>query len=165
MSDIIDLHAKKRMAPHTIEWSAAEYEMRERSPYWFFAVSGISLAFILFGIFTRNYFFIAFIALACIVTFLYTKKAPQMIRCAVTRDGIFINHRRHEFSRLKSFCIFERPDFHALSLETDKALSPFLHVPLGHIDIQKLKNVLSQYLPEEDHKEFISDQIARNIGL
>ena len=148
-----------------IEWSALEYEKREPSVGWFLFTGGIALALVLLGILTRNYFFIALVSLAFFTLIMYIKRGPRRLEGAITQDGVYIGKRGYEFPQLKSFWIFNKPELCELSLETNITFSPFVRVPLKNTEIERLRAVLSKFLPEEEHKEFISDQLARSLGL
>lgn len=148
-----------------LEWSTLEYEKRELGVGKLLFAGGIALALVLLGILTRNYFFIAVVVLAFFTLIMYLKKEPKELGVAITQDGVYIERRRYEFPKLKSFWIFNGPELRELSLETNINFSPFVRVPLGNTGVEKLRAVLSKFLPEEEHKEFISDQIARRLGL
>ena len=151
--------------PEAIEWSALEHEHRERSPYWFTGPGIVALAFVIFGIFAHSYFFIAFIVLAYGVLVAYAHRPPREIAFRIAGGGVTVGAAHHPFSELKSFWIFNAPDHKELSLETTRLLSPYLRLPLGDMDPDRVGHAISRYLPEEEHKEFISDQIARSLGF
>ena len=151
--------------PEAVEWSALEHEERQRGPYWFLGPGIFALALVIFGVFAHSYFFIAFVALAYGVLLAYAHRPPRTIEFRVTSDGVQVGATHHPFSELKSFWIFAAPDHRELSLETTHLLSPYLRIPLGDMDPDRVGHAISRYLPEEEHKEFISDQIARSFGF
>jgi len=148
-----------------LEWTALEYPARERGPYWFLLPFGAALLFVIFGILIRSYFFIAFVALALAVILLYGRRTPREYRFAVNKDGVYVGETLYRASELKSFWIFETADPPELSLATSKLLHPYLYLPLGDLHPDKVRSVLSEFLPEREHKEFVTDQIARSIGF
>mgnify|MGYP001574464478 FL=1 len=150
---------------HLLQWSALEYAARERGPYWFLPPSAVALAFVIFGILIRSWFFAAFVALALFVVLLYAKRPPREYRFTIAKEGVYIGETLHRFSELKSFWIIETVEPPELSLETTRRLRPYLHIPLGDMHPNRIKNALSDFLPEEKHKEFFTDQIARSIGF
>lgn len=149
----------------SIEWSALEYEARERGPNWFLFPGVAALALIIFAVFTKSYFFAAFIVLALVVLLAYIKRGPQQISCAIDGEGVRTGETMYPFLNIKSFWIFERDGTNELSLEIKSVLSPFLHLPLGGTNPEKIRNFLLQFIPEEEHKELATDQIARSLGL
>lgn len=146
-------------------WTAQEYEARPRGQNWFITIGGITLILIVFGIYTKSFFFSIFIALASIILMVYIKRGPQKTGVLITSDGVFVGRSFFDFKNLKSFWIFEKQDPQELSLKTQKILTPFLRLPLKDVEVEKLKEILLRFLPEEEHPELVSDQIARSLGL
>lgn len=152
-------------APEEVTWSALEHEDRERGPYWFLVPGIIALALVIFGIFARSWFFVAFVGLAYAVLVAYAHRPPRRMEFRVAGDGVFVGNAHHPYAELKSFWIFDAPDRKELSVETTKILMPYLRLPLGDADPERVGRAIARFLPEEEHKEFISDQIARSLGF
>ncbi|TSC77780.1 MAG: Uncharacterized protein G01um101429_983 [Parcubacteria group bacterium Gr01-1014_29] len=152
--------------PDVIEWSMYEYELRPHGSAWFFAIGVCALILVVIGILAKSYFFIIFVALAFFLMVVYAKRAPREIHIALTSEGVITETRSYPFTVLKSFCVFEKGKVRELSLETIKYLQPYLRIPLGEdTDSTEIRQFLARFLPEEEHEEFISDQITRKIGL
>lgn len=128
-------------------------------------IGGITVLLILWGIFSHNYFFLAFVVLALATTLFYTKRKPRIIACALEEDAMRFGSQRHRFAELKSFWIFDHGFAQELSLETGKTLDPFIRIPLGEINAHDLRSVLLHHLPEKEQKESASDQLARSLGF
>jgi len=148
-----------------IAWSALEYEHRDRHPHWWLWPGGGALALALLGILIHSYFFVAFVALAFTVVVMYGRRPPREIDFRVTREGVFAERTLHRFADITSFCIFDATEPYELSLETDHITSPYLRLPLGDLHPNRIRAVLSDYVPEEKHKEFMSDHFARALGF
>ena len=148
-----------------LRWSAHENVAHDKGPYWFLIPGGVALLFVLFGIFTRSYFFIAFVVIAFLVLMLYSNKTPRSIHFEIAPEGVSIDGKFHKMAEFKSFWIFNKPNLKELSLETSSLLYPFIHLPLGGTDPRDVKRVLGVLLPEQEHKEFLSDHLARFLGI
>lgn len=148
-----------------LSWSAPEYEQYQYKPAWFVLLGGAALVLVILGILSRNYFFIAFIVLASAVLFMYAKRAPRTIEVEITGSGVKIGKTVYPFTELKSFWIFNLPGAKELSLDTKKAFSASVRAPLGDMVPEKVKRVMAQLLPEEEHQVLMTDQIARKLGL
>lgn len=155
-------HAPRKVL---IAWSALEYEEQERHPYWFLIPGAAALILILIGILIQSYFFVAFVTLAFIVVVMYGNRSPRHMEFSVTKEGVFVGNTLHPFSYIKSFWIFDAMEPTELSLEVDRITMPYLRLPLGELHPNKIRAVLSDFLPEDKHKEFVSDQIARSFGF
>lgn len=157
---------RRTQAPATLlAWSAQEYEHRERQAHWWLWPGGGALALTLLGILIHSYFFVAFVALAFAVIVMYDRRLPREIAFRVTREGVMVGRALHRFTDIKSFCIFDTVAPYELSLEVDRITAPYLRLPLGAMHPNKIRAVLSDYLPEVQHKEFMSDHFARALGF
>ncbi|OHA03887.1 MAG: hypothetical protein A3C92_02900 [Candidatus Sungbacteria bacterium RIFCSPHIGHO2_02_FULL_53_17] len=164
-------HADERKATSgagrpLIEWTALEYPAVERGPYWWMPPSAIALLCVLFGILVKSYLFAGFAVLALFVVLLYSRRPPREYRFAISREGVYIGERCHRWSELESFWIFEHADHQELSLETKTGrIFPYLYLPLGDTHSNRIRRVASDFLPEKEHTEMFTDQIARSIGF
>lgn len=149
-----------------ISWSAPEYEHPERKPNWFLYPGAGALLLVLIGILIHSYFFVALVVLAYSVILMYAYRTPRDIEFLITHEGIYAGRALYRFSDIKTFWIFEAPSGGAeLSLEIDRITMPYLSLPLGELHPNKIRAVLSDFLPEEKHKEFLSDHLARGLGF
>ena len=94
---------------------------------------------------------------------MYQKRAPREISCSITEQGVHLGSRLSPFSEFKSFWIFDTPGMRELSLETKKALRPYLRIPLGTTQKAELQETLQKFLPEAEHQESMIDRIARAL--
>ena len=149
-----------------IEWTGYEHEYRVRGPYWFLYPLAIATVGIVFGIVTKNYSFIVFLVMAFTILVVYIKRPPRVITYRIEKKGVWMQNNFYDFSKLKSFWIFEHPLLVSeLLLETDKTLNPLLRFRLENVVLSEVKKVISRYLPEKEQKDLASDQIARIIGF
>ena len=148
-----------------LEWSALEYERKPHTTNWFLAFGAITLAFLLLSIIIKSYLFLALVSLSSLVILIYAKREPKEFSFAISPQGIRMGNRIYSRSTLVSFWIFNHSHIKELSIETSKPMSPFLRIPLGEMDPQKIKEMLILFLPEKKHKEFFTDQIAHKLGL
>lgn len=147
------------------EWSAPEYAAMALLPYWYVWPGAAALALIILGIAVQNFFFVTFCALAFAVIVMYVKRPPREIHCVISPKGISIGRTFHKFSDIKSFAIFDEEALPELSLEVDRISTPYIRVPLGDIHSNRVRAVLSDYIHEEQHKDSLTDQVARSFGF
>lgn len=153
------------ITPVIFEWKTLEYEKTKKGPYWFITVSIAAAIFIIVGILSKSYFFAIFIALALIVLIMYIRRGPAEITFSITAKGIRVGKKIYTFQEIQSFWIFDEEEGTELSLETNQLLIHYIHLPLGNQDPEKLREVLRRFIPEKEHAESITDQIAKSIGL
>lgn len=148
-----------------LKWSSYEREKLSHRPLWFLWPGAVAVLLIVISLFAKSYFFIAFVVLAFVVFVMYATREPEKFEFAVTAEGVLINHKLHVFSELKSFYIFDKPALKELSLETNKLLYPFIHIPTDGVKVTELKEVLGHFLPEKEHPIFLIDQLIKRWGL
>lgn len=163
-SDVKD-RSKAPEEKEIFSWIASEYIPKEHGPYWFLATGGVATLFVILGIVTKSYFFIAFAVLAFLVIVLYARRTPGEIYFSVLPKGVWAGKKFYEFSKFKSFWVFERDSERELSLETIKGLTPFVRLPLGEVGANKIKAVLAGFLSEAEHRELFSDQLLKILRL
>ena len=152
-------------APSQLNWTTTETGFAEENPVWFVVpgILGIGLAIIC--IYSHNYFFLIFLILSAILLCVFAYRSPREVTFDINPHGIKIHNHLYHYSDLKSFWVFNKPDFHELSLETKHFLHPFIHLPLGDEDADKIAATLLHYLPEEEHEDSPIHMIARGFGL
>lgn len=148
-----------------ISWSAYEYPQRILGRNWFLVPGGVATILIIIGILSKSYFFIALVILAFLVLLLYAKRGPEKIRTEINSRGVIINKEFYAYARLRSFWIFDKTLEHRLSLETSGFVQPFLLIPLGDADTNRIRDILLKEIPEKEHREFLTDQIMRRLGI
>ncbi|MEK7560583.1 MAG: hypothetical protein AAB539_01340 [Patescibacteria group bacterium] len=164
-SDAAEVVSETGVGDALLSWRAPEYRWTEKSPNWFLLPGGIALLFVLIGILAHNYFFVAFIALACAVVIMYGVRRPRDIAIAIRPDGIQAGAVFYRFGDLKSFWIFTGENGAELSVETHKKFTPRLAVPLGAMDPDRVRAVLKEFLSEVRQDELALDVIARRFGF
>jgi hypothetical protein len=149
-----------------IAWTCTEHEERQRGPYWFLVPGGVATALIMIGVVAGNYFFIGFVALSFGVLMVLMRRRPRRVSFALTEEGVFIDGAVHEYPRIQSFWIFrDAGGVSELSIETKKILTPFVRIPLTGADGSEVRAYLSRHIPEKEHKNFATDQIAKMLGF
>lgn len=155
----------EKLANTLLSWSAYEYERRERGTSWYVGAGILAAGLAALGILAKSYFFVAFVALAFAVLVAYTKRPPRELKIEISPEGIRVGNRLYEFSQITSFWIFEKPEFKELSVETKQTFQPYLRLPFGDTDPQKLREILTPHIPEKEHQETFIDQLARSLGF
>ena len=149
-----------------LKWSAYEHEMRARGRYWILYPLAIATFAIVFSIMTRDYLFIAFIVISFAILIQYARRPPRLCTYAIEKRGVWTENKLMDFGKIKSFWIFRHPLMAPeLLLETEGLITPMIRIRLENVDPDAVKNAMSRYVPEKEHKDLASDQIARIIGF
>jgi hypothetical protein len=161
-----------------LTWSALEYEEKERSKDWFWALGIIvvtsSVAAIIFG----NYFFAALLILSGLLLGFFTIKKPDMVTYELNVNGLRIRNRLYPYENIKSFWVqLEVPrNPHMppqprewkpmLFIHTERAFMPIIAIPIAAEMAEDIHSVmLSQNIAEIEMKEHPSEKIMEVLGF
>jgi hypothetical protein len=148
-----------------LEWSALEYEEKERGNDWFWALGVIVVAGAIASILFKNYFFAILLIISGILLGYFAIKRPEMINYELNQKGFKIKNRLLPYDTIKSFWvqIGMRP---TLFLKSDRLFMPILSIPIDDEMGEKIKRVmLLKKVPEEEMKEHPSVDIMEKLGF
>lgn len=154
-----------------LSWSALEYEEKERSKDWFWALGIIvatsSIASIIFG----NYFFAALLLLSGVLLGFFAIKKPDTVTYELNTWGLKIRNRLYPYENIKSFWVQLdtsgetnlRP---MLFIHSERAFMPILSIPIDEtlaVDIHSI--LLNRDVAEVEMKEHPSEKIMEVLGF
>ena len=155
-----------------LQWSALEYEEKERGNDWFWALGIIviasSVASILFG----NYFFAVFLVLCGIVLWLFAVKEPDMVSYELNSKGLKIRYRLYPYDKIKFFWVqnrtyTEKEELPAtLFIMSERIFMPVISMPVEDYmaaDVRAM--MLAHNVPEQEMKEHMSHKIMGSLGF
>ncbi len=154
------------MEPQKISWKAHEYEHRNKSIDWFWAVGVIAIASAIISAIYGNILFAVFILLGAFTLLMYAVRKPKEINFEINRRGVVIEDTLYPYSTIESFWIREKDDDKKLVFQSEKILMPHIIIPLSNdIDYEFLHEFLSEFLDEEEHHESFADIIMEYLGF
>lgn len=152
-------------ANEKLQWSALEYEDKERSSDWFWAFGIIvvtsSIAAIIFG----DYFLTALIILSAVLLAFFAKKKPDMISYELNNRGLKIGNNLYLYESMKSFWIQTgvKP---LLFIHSERAFMPIITIPIEEEMAQEIHSVLaSKDVALKEMKEHPSERIMEFLGF
>ncbi|HEY9584444.1 MAG TPA: hypothetical protein VJI33_02610 [Candidatus Paceibacterota bacterium] len=148
-----------------IDWETPEYIPKDRSADWFWAVGIIAAAVIVTSILLNNILLAVFFFIATIAIFIYAKREPDIIRVEISTEGIKAGRNMYPYSILKGFFINEDGPIPHLLLQSSGITNSLLVIPIGKVDLQKIREALQNYLPEEHIEEPLSQKILEYLGF
>ncbi len=152
-----------------IEWSALEYEEREKSKDWFWALGVIVATSTITAIIYENYFFAALLLISGILLGYFSHKKPETISYELNIKGIKVGNSLYAYKNIKSFHV--QTEDHAgwrptLFIKTDKIFMPIISIPVDDNHMQIIhENMLYNDVPEEIMKEHASEKIMEFLGF
>ena len=148
-----------------LEWSALEYEEKERSTDWFWALGIIIVASSLASIIYSNYFFAVLLVLAGILLGHFAIRKPDLVFYELNEKGLKIRNRLYLFENIKSFWVQLEPK-PILFVGSERAFMPVISIPIENNLAEKIQAVMiSQNIAEVEMKEHLSEKIMEFLGF
>lgn len=154
-----------------LTWSALEYEEKERSQDWFWALGIIvvtsSIASIIFG----NYFFAALLILGGLLLGFFAIKKPDLVTYELNNKGLKIRNRLYPYDSIKAFWI--QVDFTPDSnikpiffIHSERAFMPILSIPINKDIAEDIHSIMTEKeIAEVEMKEHPSEKIMEVLGF
>lgn len=121
---------------------------------------------IAYALFTNSPLMAITFILIGVVGYLFLTKDPADVEFIITREGIVVGRNLYAFEDIHSFWIFdEAPLENVLSIHSHGMLAPFIHLPLGDLDHDTMRDVLLQYIPEEKQEPRMVDIIEKMLHI
>jgi len=149
-----------------IEWEAHEYEHKERSSDWFWAVGivsvSIAIAAIIFGNFTLG----ILVLIGAFSLSLFINRPPSTLYGRVDEQGVTRGKIIYPYHSLESFWIDVEHPHKKILLRSQKLFMPLIIVPLGEdVDPDRLHRILSKFLKEEYHSLPLVESVLEYLGF
>lgn len=145
-----------------VSWEAPEYEYREKSGDWYWAVGIVTVGFLALALILKNFLFAIIVAIAGFTLAVYGARPPRVIPFAITSRGVKIGNVLYPYETLKSFWInYDPPHIREIYLISKKFLMPQISLPLAGTDPNEVREHLLKFLEEKEIQESLSDTIAR----
>jgi hypothetical protein len=132
-----------------LEWDAHEYEHKERSSDWYWAVGIVAVSGAIASIIFGNVIFALLILLCVFSLTLHINNPPDVIQVMVNEYGITRDDTLYPYHSLHSFWVDEEHPHRKVILKSKKLLMPLIVIPLGEMDGDEVREILLKQLPEE----------------
>lgn len=150
-----------------LSWQAPEYEHREKTSDWFWAIWIISIAIAATSILLGNFLLAILILLSIFSLTMYSVRKPEIIDINVDTMGITVHKTRYPYTSLESFLIETKLGMPKILVKSKKTLVPLIVIPIDTetIRIEEVRDLINDYLPEEDLAEPFLMHIMRFLGF
>jgi hypothetical protein len=148
----------------TLNWSAPEYEEKDHSRDWFWALGIIVATGSIAAIIFNDYFFAVLLILSGILLGFFAVKKPEMISYELNNKGLRIGSRLYLYENIKSFWVqLERP---LLFIHSERIFMPIITIPIEKIMAEDIHSImLAQNVAEVEMKEHPSEKIMEALGF
>ncbi len=154
-----------------LEWSALEYEEKERGKDWFWALGVVvvtsSVAAIIYG----NYFFAALLFISGVLLGFFSIKKPDLISYELNERGLKIGTQLYLYENIKSFWVQTdaagksklKP---TLFIKSERVFMPIISIPIEDVMAPDIHSIMfSKNITEEEMKEHPSHKIMESLGF
>ena len=155
-----------RQQSFKIEWQASEYEHKERSSDWFWAVGIIAFAIAIVSIIFGNIIFGVLVLIRAFSLAIFANRPPNILDVTVDERGITRDKVQYPYSSLESFWIDIEHPHKKIILRSNKMLMPLIIIPISdEVDIDNLHDKLSLFLKEEFHSLPLIERLLEYLGF
>ena len=154
-----------------LNWSALEYEEKERSTDWFWALGVIVVAGAITAIIFNNYFFALFLIISGLLLGLFAIKKPEMVDYELNLKGFQIKNRLFPYEKIQGFWVqTELPNKTdvkpTLFIKSERKFLPVLSIPINLELANQIKRIMMlKKVPEIEMHEHPSDGIMEYLGF
>lgn len=151
-----------------LNWSALEYEEKEKSKDWFWALGIIVVTGSIAAIIFSDYFFAALLVLSGILLGFFAIKKPETIFYELNNRGLKIGNRLYLYENIKSFWIQIIPTDKEplLFIHSERFFMPIITIPIVETMAEEIHFILSsKNIAEIEMKEHPTDKIMEALGF
>lgn len=146
-------------------WEIDEFERRPIEKRTGLVIVLVLFAVIGYALYTDSILMAITFILIGMTGYIYSRRQSETLHCQITRTGIIINREFYPFDNIESFWTIEESEHSILSLKTNAIIAPYLHLPIHESDIDTIRVILSEFVPEEEHPRSMVDIIERMLHI
>lgn len=147
-----------------IEWMASEYLAHDKNALWYGALFGA--AFILAAVIyllTKDKVSSALIIVLAILFAAAAGRKPRVLRYVVDEGGLTIDQKFYPYSGFRSFSVMDEGAFSSIMLIPLKRFMPPISIYYEPADEDRIVELLSAYIPIEQHQHDFFDRILSKM--
>jgi hypothetical protein len=157
---------EKEIELNKVEWVGKEYEFKERSVDWFWAVGLILLVSVGVSVWFHNFIFAIFLFVAGGTLILINHKEPRDVSFVIESKGVTLGGESFYWDKIKGFNILKQENRNKLLLKTAKNFLPIITITIPKEKTGEIESFLLKMTNfDKDIKETNSSQFAEKIGL
>lgn len=149
--------------PH-VEWTASEYVANHKTAGWFGILALVTVAAsVVVYLLTQDVVSTAVIPILGIILGIFAAREPRVLPYAIDNTGIRIAEKFYPYHGFKSFSVATDQPVSYISLTPLRRFVPPLVIHYDPADEPKIIETLSSYLPYEEHKRDIVENLSRKF--
>ena len=149
-----------------LEWTALEYEEKERGVDWFWALGIIVVASSVASFIYGNFFFGLLLIIGGILLGAFAVKKPDLVFYELNKKGLKIKNRLFPYENIKSFWVKRDNIKPILFIKSERLFMPIISMPVKQNLVEEIRNfMLLGNVLEEEMKEHPSEKIMDSLGF
>ena len=151
-----------------LEWESYEFDYKEKTSDWFWAVGIITLSIVAIAIIYDNPLFAVFMALAGFTIGSTARKLPRVVTFEINTKGIVVDNVLYPYGNLKTFWVDESKYAPPkLLIKSEKFITPVIVIPIETdvANASDIRGFLLSFLPEEKMHEPFSHKFMNYLGF
>ncbi len=149
---------------NAIAWEASEYIHHEKNNRWYLYLVLVGIATTVAMLFLIDIISAVMAALVTAALFIYAKRKPDIQKYTVSSDGVSIGNKDYLYSDFHSFILTSESDtFASIMLVPNRRFAPPINVYFDRNDGDQIVDIISEHLPNEEHKPDLIDQFFAKI--
>lgn len=136
----------------SISWTASEFIAHDKSAGWYgmLALGTLILTAIIY-LLTKDEVTAAVVILVAVVFGIVAGRKPRELEYKVDSIGVHIAHKTYDYDSFRSFAIVQEGAIESIWFMPLKRFMPIISIYFDPKDGDKIVDILSAYLPVEDH--------------
>ncbi len=148
-----------------LSWETVEYFHTEKTADWYWIVGIVTVSIAIISIILNNVIFAILILVSSFTLALFASRRPHVIAVELNEGGIMINKTLYPYSSLESFWV-ETREFHPrILIKSKKLVMHLITIFIEEVKPDEVQTFLSQYLPEEEHREPFLEKVLLYLGF
>ncbi len=150
-----------------LTWSAPDLIEHSRGWGYFTGFGLFFIAITAYFVYARDWFAVAIVViLPFLILFYQLKRKPEIRSYTITELGIYEDDLFYPYNEIYSFWLNINHIPNTLNIIFSKKYLPQLSIQIKDLELVKIRDVLTKYIPEESSKtESLVDKIARFLKI
>jgi len=154
--------ADQKEAKALISWVSPDFTSHDRSSSWYLMILVATAALVTYLVWQKIWTGVVVAIVFCLFLLLSSRQKPKDIKCSIYDDGVVVDDKVHPFEDFKLFWI-TYTDIPKIRLQQKGLFAGQIVLPLENVEMDQIKKLIADKLPEEDRGEDITDMINRII--
>ena len=148
-------------------WDTVEYEHREKSTDWYWALGILTVVGSAIAFLTKNLLFGFLILMGGFLVGIFASKRPDPLSIEISTHGIMVNGKLFYFKDIAGFWMYRNMfGVRKLILKTKRNFAPIISIPIpDDIKAVDLRTFLLEFMPETELQESFTDLLLEKIGF